>query len=403
MLKKNLLIIISSILILGAIIGGIFGILDAQKNTVSFDLNGGIMEKNDIRLKHGASYELPSPTKSGFVFGGWYYNGEYVESIGESWKYNEDLTLVAEWILRDDNSFVYEQTENGYVIVDYRGVAKEEIIIPSEYNSVKIVSIKDGALSKLAEIISSSENKKIRLFVQYGISYNAQNLGILGDNVEIINYTYIGEDGYYYADKGEYLSAVCYVGSYEKDITVPIENNGKPIKEIGDGLFYGAGAKVTQGSFSYPRILIPNTVTKIGKNSFAECNGIKVSLYHYNDKGDFREVIDLATLFEWSENLELGEGNVGLVDVISQIRPAFGWTAYSAAKLYIKLDANGGVVPNNLEGVTVTIKKQFSLPTPTREGYNFDGWYYGEELVPQSGETWSYVKHVKLIAKWSEK
>jgi hypothetical protein len=134
-LKKNLLIIISSIFVIGAIICGIFGIFDVQRNTISFDLNGGSMETSEIRLQQGASYELPSPTKSGFVFGGWYYNGEYVESIGESWKYNEDLTLVAEWILRDDNSFVYEQTENGYVIVDYRGVAKEEIFVPTKHNS----------------------------------------------------------------------------------------------------------------------------------------------------------------------------------------------------------------------------------------------------------------------------
>lgn len=402
MQKKNIIILISAILLLGIIIGGIFGILEMQKNTVTFDLNGGTMEKSQVRIKCGSSYELPSPTKQGFVFSGWYYNGEYVETIGDSWKYDIDLTLVAEWIIRDENSFVYEQGENGYTIIDYRGIATENIFVPTEFNSIKVVSIKDGAFSKLSEAISSTNGQQVKLFINDDISYNTQNLGASDEAVDIIEYSYIGEDNYYYSDKGDYLAVVYYAGSFDKDIFVPTEYNGKPVKEIGQDLFAGAGAKISQDSFTFPRILLPNTVNKIGKNAFADCNGIKVSLYYYNDEGKMREIIDLATLFEWSENLVLEEGNGELIDVITQIRAAFGYTIYTMAKMYIKLDANGGSIPDDSDGIIVTIRKAYSLPTPTREGYTFDGWYYGEQSVPLTGETWSIYKHVKLTAKWTE-
>lgn len=402
MQKKNIILLVSVILALGIIFVGILGIIDAPKNTITFDTNGGSMDKTQIRIKCGSGYELPSPTKSGFVFGGWYYNGEYVETIGDNWKYDIDLTLVAEWIIRDEDSFVYEETENGYTIVDYRGIASSEIIVPYEFNSLKVVSIKDGAFSKLSKILTSNKGEKVKLFIKDDISYNSQNLGISDEIVDLISYSYIGEDNYYYLDKGSQLEVVNFSGSYEKDIIVPMKYNEKPVVKIAEDLFNGAGAKVTQGGFSYPRILIPNTINEIGKNAFANCNGIKVSLYHYNNEGKLREIIDLSKLFAWSENLTLEDGNGELLDVISQIRPAFGWSSYTAAKLYIKLDANGGIIPNNVEGITVTIRSKFDLPTPTREGYTFAGWYYGEQKVPQSGERWEFVKHIKLTAKWTE-
>lgn len=402
MQKKNIILLVSVILALGIIFVGIFGIIDAPKNTITFDTNGGSMDKTQIRIKCGSGYELPSPTKSGFVFGGWYYNGEYVETIGDNWKYDIDLTLVAEWIIKDESSFVYEQVENGYSIVDYRGIAKKEIIVPIEFNSTKVVGIKDGAFSKLSKILSNNNGEKIRLIIKDDISYNYEGLGLVKETAEMLEYSFIGEDSYYYYDKGDCLEVVYYSGSYEKDIFVPNQYGEKIVSEIGKDLFNGAGAKVTQGGFSYPRILIPNTINKIGKNAFANCNGIKVSLYHYNDQGKLREIIDLPKLFSWSENLILEDGNGDLLDVISQIRPAFGWTSYTAAKLYIKLDANGGIIPNNVEGITVTIRKEFELPIPTRDGYTFDGWYYGEQKVSLSGEKWEFYKHIKLTAKWTE-
>jgi uncharacterized repeat protein (TIGR02543 family) len=63
----------------------------------------------------------------------------------------------------------------------------------------------------------------------------------------------------------------------------------------------------------------------------------------------------------------------------------------------------GTVSSVTVSGSKVEYLTSVTLTATENTGYNFDGWYYGEELVPQSGEKWSYVKHVKLIAKWSEK
>lgn len=53
---------------------------------------------------------------------------------------------------------------------------------------------------------------------------------------------------------------------------------------------------------------------------------------------------------------------------------------YKALSATIVFDAQGGSTVASLEGVT-NQEITASLPTPTREGYTFDGWYNGDEKV----------------------
>ena len=69
---------------------------DAKKYNVSLDTNGGFLDVNSIEVTYDAEYLLPSPTKTGFTFTGWYEDDHFFSSKSV-WKYDEDKSLVATW------------------------------------------------------------------------------------------------------------------------------------------------------------------------------------------------------------------------------------------------------------------------------------------------------------------
>lgn len=97
---KRLDIILGVIIIVCAVAGGIYiGFIDrdALKPTVTVTLNcgGATIEVDSLSGKKGNSIVLPEPTLEGYVFDGWYNNGE--KWTNES-KLSEDMELVAKWI-----------------------------------------------------------------------------------------------------------------------------------------------------------------------------------------------------------------------------------------------------------------------------------------------------------------
>ncbi len=63
----------------------------------------------------------------------------------------------------------------------------------------------------------------------------------------------------------------------------------------------------------------------------------------------------------------------------------------------VTFDVNGGEA---LEDEYYEYNSSYSLPTPTREKYIFNGWYLGNVKMEASG-TWSSTAELKLTAKWT--
>lgn len=67
--------------------------------------------------------------------------------------------------------------------------------------------------------------------------------------------------------------------------------------------------------------------------------------------------------------------------------------------LFINYSLEGGTLPEGSQDAFFPDDGIYSLPTPTRDGYQFDGWYSGETLVesfnPSLGES------LNVTAKWS--
>ena len=95
---------------------------------------------------------------------------------------------------------------------------------------------------------------------------------------------------------------------------------------------------------------------------------------------DGEEQVTAATVFD------------GTADVTLTAR----WTANTYT---VTLDANGGTV--DPASMTVTFGEAFgTLPTPTRDGYAFAGWFLGEDSV-SSTTTYTTVGDVELVAHWT--
>ena len=397
---KKLIIIGIAVALLAVAVGVGLGVYFKDRYTVTYDLAGGTMDIEETSVKFGKKYELPYPTKAGAVFAGWYYGDVFVEAAGGSWPYDKDITLTAHWVIKDEYNYTYEKVDNGYIIKDFKGVLTEYIVLPLQYKGEAIVGVNDNAFARLNNVAEDVEAQITMICMPAGATYNADKLGF-DKKVTVTEYNIVGEDKFLYYDNGEYLTAVCYRGSYANDILVYGEYQGKTIKALGTKLFYGANGKIDQTSFtSFARVMLHENIDKIGANAFGNCGGLKVSLFNLKENGSFNEIADLPTLFDWSQKTTIEEGNEQLLDVITQIRPAFGWSVYSYASYYVRLNANGGSVDKR--ELMLKRNTKYTLPTPTREGYTFDGWYYGDTLVNQEGEKWGYLKHIELTAKWIE-
>ncbi|MFI3251939.1 MAG: InlB B-repeat-containing protein [bacterium] len=69
---------------------------------------------------------------------------------------------------------------------------------------------------------------------------------------------------------------------------------------------------------------------------------------------------------------------------------------WSTTTYQMSFDSNGGTYVTDL---FIDYMDSFSLPTPTRSGYKFGGWYCGDTYVGTSG-TYIYEDNVTLTAKW---
>ena len=104
-------------------------------------------------------------------------------------------------------------------------------------------------------------------------------------------------------------------------VIIPGEHNGCLVTEIGEYAFdgYGVLAQEVQSNIGFVTIYIPQSVKKISKGAFNNCDDIKPQ-YDVNNS--------TKPLSEWLTELEIEEENKHVRDVLEFLRPAIGWNKY---------------------------------------------------------------------------
>ncbi len=74
---------------------------EKSEATVTFDADGGKMEGGDITAKIGDTVALPSCTKDGYEFAGWYDNDTCAGDAGDGYTVTGDATLKAHYIKKE--------------------------------------------------------------------------------------------------------------------------------------------------------------------------------------------------------------------------------------------------------------------------------------------------------------
>ena len=103
---------------------------------------------------------------------------------------------------------------------------------------------------------------------------------------------------------------------------------------------------------------------------------------------------DGYTFVGWELNNEAFPNN-GIYRIADSIILNAVWNANSYV---VTLNPDGGNVSQN--SLNVTFNSSYTLPTPTKTGYTFLGWYDGDTRV-SSNATWKYSTNKTLKAKWS--
>ncbi len=283
----------------------------ANKYTVTYNADGGNVSVTSAEIVFGEELNLPIPTRTGYNFMGWYYNGEAVTS-GE-WKYASDVTLVALWdnndykITYDANGGYVEKpvqgisygdalnlqtpTKNGYSFVGwfldgvlitankYEYTKDIELVAKWTENTYTLVYVTNGGneieseerlFSELGSITAIPEREGYTFGGWYFNSdLNASSV-ILGSAGTVNVYAWWTEESkaadFEYKIDGDKAIIVGYKSSSSITI-VPSYIAGYPVTALGENAF--------SASEAIQHIELPDSVTVIGERAFAGCTNLK--------------------------------------------------------------------------------------------------------------------------------
>jgi uncharacterized repeat protein (TIGR02543 family) len=420
-----------------------------QFHTVRLDAKSGTLDDYDKQIIIGDKIgELPTPTREGYDFDGWYNDENYTSEVDENEIITSDKTVYAKWIARH-----YTLTFNsngGSEVADMDIVYDQPIGIlpedPTKQDNTFVgwfTSGRDGQQLTSDYICKGDINAIARWSYQADITFDA-NGGLFSDQEQqrVATYTINDGIGRKYAHTSNINDNGIASGAYSSSLsqTTTVSFPGSSFVDI--ELWYG-----TESTADWVAIY-PKDVTPASNNSTsATISGGALSgtetrnterpsdtssyhrIYHVEDDTiKFYFKSDSTIAYYGYYAIIVGEDKV--IDHVdnyeepTRVGARFaGWytgpectddqaynkdNAREAMTLYAKwvydidFDANGGIVTTASRSIKAgdTIGK---LPEPTRDGYLFMGWY---SSLGDSGEliTKDYIpaSHITLYATWGE-
>ena len=335
----------------------------ANEYTVTFDANGGTVTPDTMTLTHGDVYgKLPTPTRDGYTFAGWFTDPNGGAKVEQGDVVTASHTLYAQWTANE-----YDVTFNandGTV-----GTTTKTVTYGSTYGGLPTptregytfagwFTKKDGGTQVTKETVVTTADKHT-LYAHWTanthtVKFDA-NEGTVTPAEQTVTYgSHYGElptptrEGYTFEgwftkkDGGTQVTAVTtvttaadhtlYARWTANEYTVTFDVNG--------GTVTPAEQTVTYGS-TYGRL---PTLTREG----------------YTFAGWFTE--------------KDGGTQVTKETVVTTAADHTLYAHWTANTYTVKFDANEGTVTSAEQ--TVTYGSHYGeLPTPTREGYTFAGWF----------------------------
>lgn len=343
----------------------------ARKYNVSLNADGGTCYSSNVEVTYDSAYNLPTPTRTGYTFQGW-YNGSTQYSSG-IWTTDKNIELKAKW---KGNQYTVTLDANGGKLD--RSTVKvtfgDEYSLPEPYKKGYTLTAWMNGYSELTSgkwDIPNNVTLRAKWEVsKYKITYDA-NGGTCSTTTQTVEYgsTYSlatpTRKGYTF--QGWYRGSTAFSPSYystwdlETDITLTAKWQGNTYRVS----FQPNGGTC---STSYTNVIFGNSITlPVPKRTG-------------------------YTFLGWYNGSTKVESGTWEID--SNVTLTAKW---EQAKYEVKLNANGGTCSG--DKLTVTYGGSYTLPTPTRAGYTFNGWYSGSTRY--SSGVWNKDSGAELTASWT--
>lgn len=353
----------------------LYGKWTPKNYKISFDSQGGnTLDTKEVTYDQTYG-DLPTPTRQGYTFTGWYLNNTHITSQSKV-QITQDTTLKASWKADEDtvyqvNHYQENLDNDGYTLVDnqqlngttnsqvtpnthlydgFKSPSKKEVIIKGDGTTVVNYYYQRNLYALTIDgdsgIVSSSGQGNYR----YGqnASFNVEvKEGYTFDHFEINNEPITNN---LTITKDTKVKAVTKVNTY----TISYELNGGTANHLKD-------TYTVQDEYQLP-IPKKNGYTFIGWNDGTQTNP--------------------------SKDMKLSKGTTGNKT----------YTAYYKASTYqISFNTDGG---NEIKDKTVTYESTYGkLETPTKQGYTFVGWYLKDTPITEETQV-DITSDTTLKAKW---
>lgn len=364
--------------------------------TVTFDKNGGVTDVDSIIVTYDSDYsDLPIPTKPGYEFAGWFTEIDEGDKISpeDTVKILDDITLYAHWDASNNTKYTVKYfhqniKDNEYTLVDTicddttigttdatATIAPDEKIEGFYLNNEN--SILSGIVKGDGSLVLEVKYDRDTYSVTYKLGYETENDTHFHnpdvryeDVLNIVDpkrtgYTFIkwvDENGNSISSEDEIKDTVNAIASWVANgyiITFDVNggslNDDETTKTVTYDDIYGELPTPTRPGYTFVGWFD-------GENEINSDNIVKIT--------------ENTTLqAHWKGNQYVGT-----------------------------LDADGGTLPEGTEP-TITLKngKPYGeIPTPTKDGYVFDGWYVDDiKITPET--IFEGLDNITLIAKYTKK
>ena len=316
--------------------------------TITYELNGGTNPENPVTEYTLADVDLlPVPTKEGYRFVGWYedenFEGERVFETCDLQPGN--AILYAKW--KSGNAYFEEYRHDEPFTFTGSNYLDSGIALYSEENWQK-----DFEIGFTIDAYTPSQNVGQATFVN--AKYENESLkypGLVVRRTESTN---------------------------NIEVTQTINHGQKVAKNI-------------------PSYSIPCTIKIYRISGVVYYNVNNGALIQLQDMSNFNQQFNTTTWFGGSQDIN---GNLmrGLKGTLSNMYVKI--EEYETRKYTVTFNANGGSVSTTRRRVK-EYDEVGELPIPTRERYNFLGWYSDPSLTTPVNEHTAISADVTFYAKWS--
>lgn len=377
---------------------------EAETYTITYVKNGGIIENEDNykSYTYGKGLgELPTPTKEGYIFEGWYedskFSGAKVTEITADAIGNK--TFYAKWV-EDLSSYTITYVKNGGTIANennYQKYTPGEVLnlpIPtkegydfegwyedSKFSGAEVTQITADATGNKTFYAKWSIRTYEITYICEPYDTIAPQVKTHGKSIQLSNVTLI-RDGYK------------HIGWSKTDGGTKDYELGGSYKENEDITLYPAWAETytitydpgmnvdenIEGSIK-PQTQIKGTAIKLSSKTFTR-KGYKQTGWAIDEGGD--KVYKLGQSYTNDEDITL--------------YPVWA-IAYK-----VTYHKNGGTIENESNYTSYAYGAGLTLPKPTRSGYEFMGWYTDQNFKGSavSAITATDKEDKTFYAKWEE-